>query len=270
MSTKKERQGWKRPDAFQQKVIGYFSELKDRRKEIILLASFFVLVSFVLVSWHFYSEHKRQNVREEIATANISYESEEKVAQEKRQRLQKEIVTLNEKKEKDKESASIESSKKLIAQKKKQTKEVKADHSISLKLYRELNGQHKTMAEGLQAGVRAVQILLSEKRYEEAAKLLSAISAQTNSDSFYSIHLSFIHIGVLEELNRLDEALLEIGRLKEVGDEYQAKVLLAKARIVLQQGRKPETIQILDEINEKYNTSQEARKARSLLAVLGR
>lgn len=278
----------KDPDIFQR--VGY--QLLDNfaKRRALYLGGLFTVV--VVIVGLFVAAHVRDNLREdrrnEVAAIDRVYETQEELANDKRQELYKELTRLKaelakyetaqkkkeatktkgkKKKSGDKEIKDLDPSvtKETLAKLESDLKGVKSDHSKSLSQYLEFAKANDDNPEGWNAALRAAKIYEAQQKYLELVDLLAPVLDKTSDISFYSIQVRLYYAGVLEHLERHDEALSVLQQIKEDQDQtLWVRVLLARGRVLGLSGSKEEAAQVLNDLIQRYPNSTEAHKARAM------
>ena len=82
--------------------------------------------------------------------------------------------------------------------------------------------------------------------------------------------LSLMLVGIMEDAGEFDAAIKECDVLNGLAtDEVKPSILLTKGRLQYFKKAYPEARTVLSEIVEKFASSPEATKARSLMAAMG-
>ena len=119
------------------------------------------------------------------------------------------------------------------------------------------------------AGVQAANLLLDSGKKAEARTMLTSVVEGSKASSFYQVHTRFILIGLLEDDQKFDEALAQIAALEKISDkELKPKILLAKGRIQILKKSSKDAVGTLTKLINDFGTSAEAKKARSLRALI--
>ena len=151
---------------------------------------------------------------------------------------------------------------------------VQPDHGASLLKYAEFAKENPGNAEGWLAGLRATNISLDKEQLaqgdlEAALKLVEAVIAKSTASPFHQTAGRLMAMAILEDLKRFDDALKQSATLMgTVNDDLKPRILLGKARIELAKNAKDDAKATLNVIIEKHGTSDEAAKARALMATI--
>ena len=104
---------------------------------------------------------------------------------------------------------------------------------------------------------------------EAALKLVEAVIAKSTASPFHQTAGRLMAMAILEDLKRFDDALKQSATLMgTVNDDLKPRILLGKARIELAKNAKDDAKATLNVIIEKHGTSDEAAKARALMATI--
>ena len=292
MTTKKERKRLKAPDAFQVKVMSYVDEMLKHRTFLYALGlGSVVLVTLILGGRYYKSEQARKRV---VALSEIDqlFLSEEETAQNERSKILEKVENLEKKideqekiasskkeakeTEKKANNSNLDKDKKVLALEKEIEKyeqsleNIKADHGSSLKKFEDFYANHKDSPEGIRAAIMVINQMLDDKKFQEASSLTSDILTHLNDKPFLQIQLTNLHISILEELSKYDEALNALEQVEKMDSEEKNKAsyLLTRGRLYMHYGKKDQASQTFKELMSKYENSQEANKARSFQALM--
>jgi len=151
---------------------------------------------------------------------------------------------------------------------------IKADHTASLAKYLDFNKANPGNEEGWLAGLRATNISLdkdtvTQADLEAAIKIVEPVIAKSMASPFHQTIGRLMAMAILEDLKRYDDALKQAGTLLgTVSDDLKPRILLGKARIEIAKNSRDDAKATLNTILEKHGSSDEATKARALLATI--
>lgn len=257
----------KRPDYFQEKFFSMVDWATANRVRVITIGVSVVLVGASLVSWNLITRHRAEQRLETLAAIDKAVNDAEKVANEARTKLRREINVLDTRQKlvKDQELATVTAS---LAAKQEELKNFKADTKATLDQYLTFYNAHKDTNEGQRAGISAVQELLQNKSFEQAATILGEVLNHAPKSSFYSVQVRSMYIEVLQELGRFEPALAEADRLvASATKDLKSRALLVKSQVQMAAGHKDLALKTLDEVIGQHHDSAESFKARALKAV---
>lgn len=296
MSGKKQAQKeLKQPDKFQLELMHVADWISKYRRQLLLYAVLpvtIVLVTLVVVKN--VREYQADTRNSELSKIDLIYDNEEKAAEKIRSEIQEKITKLSVKPEPEPEAdaAAVAVDKAASAtataqpgevaaspidavaaaeQKKKlenELKAVKADHAESLAAYQKFFEANLSNPEGWRAGLRVVNTLVQNKKYQEAATSAENLLKQAKSLDFYQVQVRLLYISILEEQDRFDDALKEIDVLIKAADEsLQPRVLLSKGRIEILKNSKDAAKSTFENLIAKHGASAEAQKAKTMMAL---
>lgn len=263
------RKSLKGPDKFQKSVSGSLSWLYKHRVLIGSLTGIMLVIMFALIGYQFYYESQADKRGHALAKVEKVYQDETQEIDKQRQAINKEISQLRKDLEKKENGSKKNQIEEKITALEKQQKELKADHSESLKQFESFFEKYKNYPEGWVAGMRAVSILLGQANYAQARDTLTKILSKSKDSRFYQLQGRLVLVNVLEEMKEYDQALTHTEiLLKQASEELKPKVLLAKSRILMQKNDREQARSTLDELISKHSESPEARKAQNMKSLL--
>ena len=151
---------------------------------------------------------------------------------------------------------------------------VKPDHTASLAAYLQFIKANSGNEEGWLAGLRATNITLDKDQVlsgdlEAALNIVEPVIAKSSASSFHQSMSRLMAMAILEDLKRYDDALKQAATLLgTVNDELKPRILLGKARIEIAKNARDDAKATLNLILEKHGSSDEATKARALMATI--
>ncbi len=286
---KKHQKQLKRPDAFQVKALDFLAQAEKNKATLIKIVVPIVVILFSIVGYQYYVDYAAESRRQDLASIDAIFEAENEKIQEQRKKIQEEIASIDKKiseqekaltpkvddknkaKEVDKKIEETAELKKLREDKKvlaDQQKDLMADHSGSSAKYQEYFQGHKTSAEGLQAGLKSANILIEQKKFEDAANTLKTVLEGAPKNNFYQGQVRVLYASLLEQMGKFDEALEQLNlSLEVVGDGLKPRVLLSKGRVLLLKKDSEGAYKALDTLISKHGSSQEAHKAKTMKAL---
>ena len=278
MASKKELQRLKRPDYFQTKMMAYLDRLQQHRNMILSLVGVIILTVVAVFAWQYYQDGQTQKRLSDLYVVDKMFEKELKQVYDQRESLSKEIEELKTKKaalettadKKEANKKSIETIQISIDDKQSRLEALKPDHTASIAAYTSFYETYQKNPEGWRAGVAAVNQYIEMKDFEKAEAILVKILTVTVGQPFYQVQLRSLYISILEELQKYEDALVQVGLLNQAirDDELKPRVLLLRGRLLAQSGKKEEAIKIFDEIITNYKSSKELQKARAFKAIV--
>lgn len=266
MSNKKDELKLRNPDQFQQRIARLLGYLVGNTK----LAAGLVIGLFVIFGAYFaadyYMQTQDQEVMASLAEIDKLYQDELEAANKKKQELQDQIDRL--KSEQEASKAGKNAAK--IAELEAELAAKQPDHSGSKPKFLAFYEQHPDAAAGQLAGIRYSALAFADRELDQAKKVLSQVHAKAKPDDLILwLQSGLLLISVYEDASELDQAVsVADGLLKNVGDELEPRVLLAKGRLLALKDDKEAALGVLNQILEKHKLSQEAENAQSLKALL--
>lgn len=151
----------------------------------------------------------------------------------------------------------------------KQIAAIKADHSGSLEGYKKFFDAHSTDAEGWNSALRAASILVETDKHAEAVAIVERVAGASTKDTFYQTQSRLFLAGLFEEKGEFDRALSEVNALEPLATEdLKPALLLAKGRLQYFKNSRDDAKATFTTLIEKFASSTEAQKARSLKSLL--
>ncbi len=254
-------------DAFQAQVLEFLAKLANNPKIVAygLGALIVVLVGGYGVRYGLQkSEEKRA---EGLVKVDAMFEEENKAFNKLREDKEKKRDALraaqpsgaNEKLEETAEMKTLEA----------EIQALKPDHSKSSAEYKSYYEKHPKSAEGLVAGLKYAGFAAEQGQIEDAQKVLEAMVEPAQSYSILKVQTLLLLISILEDRDQLDKALEYSDKLLNgLPSELKPKVLLTKGQIQLLKKDYTQAQVTLNQIVTDSESSQEAEKARSLLALI--
>lgn len=263
MTTRKElRKKIKAPDLLQEEGMKFFDFVSHNAKQVtVIVVGILVLVGIGL-GINQYLNLQGNKVKEELSAIDVTFAKEAKRATDERRGLQDQLVALEEKKD-----ASADD-KKAMEDLTAKLKAIKPDHAKSASEYQKFFVTHLDSPEGWAAGVKFLAAKGDKATAEERASVLSKVVANSQTHPFYQTYGRFMLISALEDQQKWDEGLKVVDQLAgRVDKPLQAKVLLAKGRLLLAKGDTAGAKTALDALIASHKDAPEAIRARGMLAV---
>lgn len=254
----------KRPDAFQTFFFHAFNWFKSQQKNVVLTLIPVLALILAVGAWQYYSYSQRDQRRIQLAEIERTFSKEEKAPNKKKSDINAEIRKL----EKAAKDAGKEADKALIEAKQKEMEKIVPDHKESLAQFTAFFHSNEKTPEGWRAGMAAVEILAKAKNFEEAAAILKKILTYSLGIEFYQVQVRLYAIAIMEDLKQYDEALSETEKLVPLAStELLPRVLITKARLQMESGKKEDALKTLDVIIASHSASPEARQAIAIKAL---
>lgn len=273
-SEKMKKKQLKRPDQFQRVLLGYVDKAVKHKEKLLLLAAIITVTILGGFAWQSYKEGKGIDRRIALSKIDEAFEEESKKISTRQEELQNKIDELTKNVTNLKvtggesimtASAETENLQKQIDELNSQYKELKPDHTKSVKQYQTFFTDHQNTPEGLRAGMNALAVLSEEKKFPEAIELVKSILDHSNGLEFYQDHVRVIYASMLEETGKFKEALNEVNIIAEkASSDRLPAILLLKGRLELLTEQKDVAFATLDKIVFEHADSPEAQKARAL------
>jgi predicted negative regulator of RcsB-dependent stress response len=270
-SRKEFQKSMKSPDSFQT-IMARVLVWSDKNKRIIIMTCIpIVLMLAGWSGWDYWQQEQDKKLTESLGEVEILFQNELATSQKVIAAFKEQVASLDEKLAGAKKSGAKKS---LNEQKKKieqQIKSVKSEHSKSLQQFVVFFTTNKSKPQGWVAGFRAAGIHIESRSFKDARAVLEDLKDAASSNPFYNSLATITLVNVTEELGDLDAALQYCDSLiLTVDDKMMAKILFSKARILMSMNKKEEAEKVIAELNEKFATSAEADKARTLKALMMR
>jgi predicted negative regulator of RcsB-dependent stress response len=254
-------------DAFQAQVLEFLAKLANNPK--ILGYGFggllVVLVGAYGVRYGIQKSHDK--VAEGLVKVDAIFEEENKSFQKLREAKEKERDALRAALPSDAGEKGLDTPeiKALDAE----IQALKPDHSKSSGEYKAFYEKHPKAAEGLVAGLKYASFAAEQGQLEDAQKVLEAMVEPAKDFSVLKIQTYFLLVSVLEDRDQLDKALEYTEKfLNGISSELKPKLLLSKGQILLLKKDFTQAQATLNQIVSEFETSAEAERARSLLALI--
>ena len=282
VSYKQRLKEFRRPDVFQKQAAVWLDEAIKHKTIVLTACGLIVLLMVGLYGYSFWQSHQKDLRQGELAKIEAVYDKEMEAAGKKQSELSTEIKSIEdrlsglknpEKLKADSPDAKLSADEKAAAIKdltaKKASLEASindfaVDHPESIQKYEDYLTRHSKAAEGWRAGARLAEIYIQKQQFEDAARVMAKILAESGKLYLYNIVLRQSYVGVLEELARYDDAILQLDILiKEGDDELKAKALLSQAKLFWLKNEKDKANETLDKIVNDYEKSAVAGKAKA-------
>jgi predicted negative regulator of RcsB-dependent stress response len=260
MSEHKEmRKTLKSPDQFQIFMAKFIDWMLINRA--FLVASVCVVAVLVVGMWGWKEVERRrtETLRNAFSAIEIKYQDEDRALDGQRKEIQDKIAAI------DPKAADQTAKNDLEAQ----LINLKAKHEGSLVEYQKFFAANGNKPEGQAAGFKAASILFSERRFDDARKVVDQLVKLTEKVPVSQLMARSLLVTILEETGNTPEALKECeALLGKVPEEFKPQVLLTRARLQRATNANDAALKTLDEILSKYGQSREAERARAMKSVL--
>lgn len=262
----------KKPDLFQLEVTNILDFIIKNKKQITMVVAPVVLIAVIGVIWQQLQMSQAESRREALAMIDKAFADENSAVEKQRAEIQKEITALRAEETKLKTNPKKGDELKKVTVKidslTKKSEGLKADHTKSTKDYAEYFAKYKDTSEGWLAGVKLSSEYIKEKKFKEAASVLEYVLSKSVSIDFYQKQVRLMYVSVLEELGDFDKASKEVALLLEQSDDkLKPRVLLRKGVLEVLSKNKAEAQKTFSELIEKFASSAEAQKAKSMKAL---
>lgn len=260
---KKKRPDLSRADAFQLYVLRLAKWAQNHAKQIgVVVIPVAVVVAAVMIGQMYLKKRKAERLLQ-VGEINRTYDQELQVVVGQKEKILAQIKNLGDKENTDKDKES------KIKELEESVRQIKANHDRTFEQYRDFFQAHRVTPEGWAAGMTAVSIAIGKKQPSEALQLLEGLLKHSTKNDFYQAQVRILYIKLLEETDKLDQALLEIEQTySHLPDEFKPQVLLIKTRIQLAQHQNSAALTTCDEIITTFATSREAEKALSIKMLI--
>lgn len=254
----------KKPDAFQVFFFRVFNWLRLQQQSLALATIPLILVLGGVGGWQYYNYKMTDQRRIKLAEIERVFSNEEKESNKLKTKIQEEIRKI----EKAAEDAKKEADKVLIEAKRKDIEKIAPNHKESIAQFTAFYQANEKNPEGWRAGMAVVENLVKDKKLEDASTILSTIMKHSMGIEFYQVQVRFYAIAILEDLKKYDEALSETEKLLPLASqELTPRVLITKARLQIEAGKKEDAVKTLDTIIASHSSSPEARQAIAIKAL---
>ena len=274
MTDKKTEKLLKRPDAFQASIFRAFAWFNAQRQRLILVIVPVVLVILAAAGFQYYQRWNGAQRKNKLSEIEKAFASEDKALSKKKAQLREAIRKMEDPAQDKKDATAVKDAPKdastlaLIEAKKKELADLNADHKDSLAQFTAFFQANESNSEGWRAGMSAVGTLVKDKKFEAASPILKTILERSIGIDFYQVQVRFMYIAILEELKKFDDALAQVTIVQPLASEdLQARILLTKARLEIQAGKKEEANKTLDTLITTQAASPEARQALAIKAL---
>lgn len=273
------RKELKSMDRFQTRLVMLLEWFLKNLRYILYGLAPIVGIVIVALAWQYFSNKKSDERSNELGKVDVVYSSEIQAAEKQKDVLRKQAEELENNARK---TAGIKPGEEALkkfeldaptkAKKdalEKQINDIKPNHANSLAGFKDFFEKHPKNVEGWSSGMRAAAILSDEQKIDAALPIVEQIAAAAAKDPFYSVQSRIFLAGLLEEKGDFDRALSEISTLEATASEdIKPSLLLTKGRLQLLKNTKEEAKATFTTIIDKYASSAEAQKARSLKGLL--
>ncbi|HYX39855.1 MAG TPA: hypothetical protein VE954_42715 [Oligoflexus sp.] len=262
----------KGPDAFQVKVGDFMAGIAQNPKPLFAVIALLLGALAVGYGIRYFIAHKEDGRRAELSKIDTVYEDELKNYNKAREALEKQRDTLKAAQPKPaadaKDPKPVEETAEIKALNTKIT-DLKPDHAASSEQYKSYFAAHPNSAEGWVAGLKYAAFAAEQNKLEDAQKVLEDVSKNAKSHPVLQTQSLMMLISILTDRGELDKALEQTeALLKVVADDLKPRALLTKAQLQYLKKDFANTRATTAEILTKHETSPEADRARSLVALL--
>ena len=262
----------KRPDSFQDHILKAIQFVTNNRRMVIMMLSPVVVVALIGYSVFSYMNHKSAGRRTELASLFAMQTTELNSVGKLRESIQKNIDALRSTKP-GADGKKVELSGDTLAKVallEKQMADLKPDTSASTAAFKKFYDNNSTTTEGWAAGLTWASRQLQDNKTADARPVIEAVAKNSTSNVLFQRTSRFMLIGIMEDAGEFDSAIKECDVLAGLAtDEAKPAVLLTKGRLQYFKKSYTESRAVLNEIVDKYASSPEATKARSLMAAMG-
>jgi predicted negative regulator of RcsB-dependent stress response len=262
----------KRPDSFQDQILKSIQFVTNNRRMVMLMFSPVVAVAVIGYSVFSYMNHKSAGRRAELASLFALQATEQTNLGKQRESMQKDIDTLRSTKP-GADGKKAELSGEVLAKVallEKQMADLNPDTSASTAAFKKFYDNNTSSAEGWTAGLVWASRQLQDNKTADARPVIEAIAKSSTSNILFQRTSRFMLVGIMEDAGEFDAAIKECDVLASLAtDEVKPAVLLTKGRLQYFKKSYTEARAVLNEIVDKYASSPEATKARSLMAAMG-
>lgn len=266
-------------DSFQTKLVGLLEWLLKNVKYILYGLAPIAGIILIFVGWQYVSGLRSEERLQELGKIEMGFNTERQAADKQKDVVRKQIDELEsaaktaagikpgeEALKKFELDAATKTKKEALE---KQVTEIKPDHTKSLASFKEFFAKHPKEVEGWNSGLRAATILSEALKFDEAIPVVEQIAAAAAKDAFYGTQSRIFLAGLLEEKAEYDKALAEITALEaNASEDLKPALLLTKGRLLFLKNSKEEAKATFSILIEKFASSAEAQKARSLKGLL--
>ncbi|MCX6131056.1 MAG: hypothetical protein NTX25_18610 [Proteobacteria bacterium] len=262
----------KGPDAFQAKLAEFFAGIAQNPKPLLGVVTAILVVLLAGFGFRYFSKNKQDARRTELSQVDQGFEDEAKAFTKQREALEKKRDTLKAAQVKPaadpKDAKPLEDSAEIKALD-AEIKSLKPNHSASALQYKNFFAHYPKAAEGWVAGLKYAAYAAEQGQLEEAQNLLEQLVKNSNGHAVLQTQTLFLLISVLEDRNEFDKALEQIEVLNKIAsDELKPRILLGKAQIFFFKKDYANTKVTATKLLTEHESSPEADRARSLLALL--
>jgi len=256
----------KGPDQFQVQVMSLMDHMVKYRKALIALVVPLVLIGIGAYGFKSFKS-KQQNARlEELGKVQVTFDAEQRTADDGRTVFQKQLEAVEAKLEKNKDDSAAKTEKENLE---KQMAAIEADHAKSMAEYQEFAKKYPATPEGWMAGMTVAKMLLDKEKVAEARTTLEDVLKQSGESPFYQTQARLTLASVLEEQGDFDGALAQVDALdKDADPEMKPRLLLTRGRIQMLKNAGEDAKKTFATLIENHGASPEAQKARSMQALL--
>lgn len=265
--SKKDDLNLKGPDALQvQASRGLDFALKNKN---VIISAFVVALGVALVVFAvgYFQESAVEERREALAAIDMIYQKEQKTFADKRAAIEKKLDAQKLLVEEKKEDANPEAVAKLES-------ELEAlgddpDHSKSMAAYEKFYNEYKGEAVGWVAGLRSAHAKAEAGDLAASQTIAQNIFEQSGGHDIIRHQSGMLLISLYEDQAQYSEALAVADKLlSEAKDGLKPQYMLIKARNLYLSEKAEDARTILNKIVSDHASSQEANKAKNMLALL--
>ncbi len=268
MSDKKTEKLLKRPDAFQSSVMKGINWFRAERQRVVFVAVPVVLILILGAGFQYYRLNQSEARKNKLGEISKVFAKEEKDLAKKKAQIREDLRKLEASSKDPKAAEAAGSNTAAIAAKKLELQALTEDHQGSLAKYEQFFQANVRNSEGWRAGMAAVGILIKDKKLESASVILKSILDNAMGIDFYQVQARLMYVAILEDLKKFDEAIAQLNIAQPLAaEDLQPRILLTKARLEIQVGKKDEAQKTLDALIADHASSPEARQAIGIKAL---
>lgn len=260
------------PDEFQKQAAGVYHWIFVHQQKLYVATAALVLVMAVGLTWNYFSTQRNLESLDKISLFDSELEAERDRLDKQKQSISNEIEKMSKKvkaseqlKNEDKQKlsgAEITDLKAKIASETSRLDSLKLNsQAIRDKYVKFFEGYPKTDA-GKRAAVQALMLDIDQKNYGQAVLLAEQVLVAKKVTPFYDVQIRSIYVGLLEQVEKTQQALEQARYLREfAGESFLPRALLVSAGVEIRHGDFKKGIEDLQRIEVEFPDSPEAVKA---------
>lgn len=256
----------KAPDQFQVQVMSLMDHIVKYRKLLIGIIVPLLLIGIGVYAFNAVKGNQQHARLEELGKAQVTFDGEQRAADDARTVLQTQLEAVEAKLEQNKDDTAAKTEKEKLE---KQMAAIEPDHTKSMTEYQEFAKLYPATPEGWLAGMTVAKMLLDKEQVAAARTTLEDVLKQSTDSPFYQTQAGLTLVSVLEEQNDYDGALAQLDALDKNADpELKPRLLLARGRLQMLKNASEDAKKTFATLIENHGASPEAQKARSMQALL--